>query len=292
MAEITAALVKKLRDMTNAGMMDCKKALAETNGDLEAAVLYLREKGIAKAASKADRAANQGIITTRISPCGCSGIMLEVNCETDFVSKNENFQNFVDELADTLITTEAATLDEALTVDVKGNSLADYVKAKVIEIGENMMVSKFDRFDIEAGKNGAITSYIHMGGKVGVLLQVSTGKAETATDEKFLTLIKDVTLHIAASAPRSISSADLDPEYIAQEQEIARKQLIEEGKPENLLDKILPGKLKALYAQSCLLNQGFVKDPAVTVEDLIASVAKELGDTIKVESFTRFQLGA
>lgn len=292
MAEITAALVKKLRDMTNAGMMDCKKALAETNGDLEAAVLYLREKGIAKAASKADRAANQGIITTRITPCGCAGVMLEVNCETDFVSKNENFQNFVNELADALITTEAANLDEALAIDIKGNTLGDHIKTKVIEIGENMMLSKFDRFEIKAGQNGAITSYIHMGGKVGVLLQVSTGKAETATNEKFQELIKDLTLHIAASAPRSVSSADLDPEYIAQEQEIAKKQLIEEGKPENLLDKILPGKLKALYAQSCLLDQGFVKDPGVTVENHIASVAKELGDTIKVDGFTRFQLGA
>ncbi len=292
MAEITAALVKKLRDMTNAGMMDCKKALAETNGDIEAAVLYLREKGIAKAASKADRAANQGIITARITPCGCAGIMLEVNCETDFVSKNENFQNFVNELADALIASDAATLDEALAVDINGGTLGDYVKSKVIEIGENMMVSKFDRFEIKADEQGAITSYLHMGGKVGVLLQVSTGKAETAANEKFTTLIKDLTLHIAASAPRSISSADLDPEYIAQEQEIAKKQLIEEGKPENLLDKILPGKLKALYAQSCLLNQGFVKDPAITIEDLIASVGKELNDEIKVVAFTRFQLGA
>lgn len=292
MAEITAALVKKLRDMTNAGMMDCKKALAETNGDLEAAALYLREKGIAKAASKADRAANQGIITTRISPCGGNGIMLEVNCETDFVSKNDNFQNFVNELADALIATDAATLDQALAVDVKGSPLSDYVKSKVIEIGENMMLSKFERFEIKADQKGAITSYIHMGGKVGVLLQVATGKAETAESEQFRTLIKDLTLHIAASAPRSISSDDLDPAFIAEEQEIARKQLIEEGKPENLLDKILPGKLKALYAQSCLLYQGFVKDPSVTVEDLIASVAKELGDTIKVEAFTRFQLGA
>lgn len=291
MAEITAALVKKLRDMTNAGMMDCKKALNETNGDIEAAALYLREKGIAKAASKADRAANQGIITTRITPCGCAGIMLEVNCETDFVSKNENFQGFVDELADALIQTEASTLDEALAIDINGTTLSDYVKSKVIEIGENMMLSKFERYEIKGDNNGAITSYIHMGGKVGVLLQVATGKTETAENEEFLTMIKDITLHIAAMSPRSISSDDLDPAFIAEEQEIARKQLIEEGKPGNLLDKILPGKLKALYAQSCLLNQGFVKDPSITIEGLIDTIAKKLGDTIKVKSFKRFQLG-
>ena len=141
------------------------------------------------------------------------------------------------------------------------------------------------------GANGAITSYIHMGGKVGVLLSIATGKAETVKEATFQTLIKDITLHIAAAAPRSLSSADLDPSFIEEEQEIAKKQLIEEGKPEHLLEKILPGKLKALYAQSCLLNQGFVKDPNVTIENLVKDTAKSLGDTIEVVAFSRFQLG-
>ncbi len=291
MAEITAALVKQLRDKTNAGMMDCKKALAETNGNLDEAVHYLREKGIAKAAAKADRAANQGIIASRISDCGCDGILVEVNCETDFVSKNENFQNFVNTVADTLAASDAKDLDAALKVEIAGGTMDDFIKAKVIEIGENMMLRKFARLSIAEGTNGAITSYIHMGGKVGVLLSIATGKAETAKEETFQTLIKDITLHIAAAAPRSLSSADLDPSFIAEEQEIAKKQLIEEGKPEHLLEKILPGKLKALYAQSCLLNQGFVKDPNVTIENLVKDTAKSLGDTIEVVAFDRFQLG-
>ena len=291
MAEITAALVKELRDKTNAGMMDCKKALKETNGNIEEAVLYLREKGIAKAASKADRAANQGIIAARISGCGCDGILIEVNCETDFVAKNENFQNFVNTVADTLLASDAKDLESALKVSINGGTMEDFIKAKVIEIGENMMLRKFARFTVAEGTKGDITSYIHMGGKVGVLLSVTAEKDETLMNDAFLTLIKDLTLHIAAAAPRSLSSADLDPDFVAQEQEIARKQLIEEGKPEHLLEKILPGKLKALYAQSCLLNQAFVKDPNVTVENLIKNTSKELGDNVAIATFTRFQLG-
>ena len=224
MAEITAALVKQLRDKTNAGMMDCKKALAETNGDLEEAVLYLREKGIAKAAAKADRAANQGIIAARISACGCDGILVEVNCETDFVAKNENFQNFVNTVADTLLASDAKDLDSALKVTINGSTMEDFIKAKVIEIGENMMLRKFSRLSVAEGANGAITSYIHMGGKVGVLLSIATGKAETVKEATFQTLIKDITLHIAAAAPRSLSSADLDPSFIEEEQEIAKKR--------------------------------------------------------------------
>lgn len=290
MAEITAAIVKQLRDKTNAGMMDCKKALAECNGDLDEAVKYLREKGISKAAAKADRAANQGIITSRVTECGCDGILIEVNCETDFVSKNENFQNFVAKLADTIAASKATTLEEALAVEVEGLTAEDFIKAKVIELGENMMLRRFARLSV--AEEGTIADYIHMGGKVGVLLNVSTGKEETTKADSFKTLVKDITLHIAASAPRSLCSDDLDPAIVAEEKEIYRAQLIEQGKPETMLDKILPGKMKAFYAQACLLDQGFVKDPSQTVAATIAAVAKELGDDIKVVAFSRFQLGA
>ena len=290
MAEISAAIVKTLRDKTNAGMMDCKKALIECNGDLDEAIKYLREKGIAKAAAKADRAANQGIITTRLSACGCDGILLEVNCETDFVSKNDNFQGFVATLADALIASSAKNLDEALTVQIDGLTLADYIKAKVLELGENMMLRRFERFSV--AQNGAIASYIHMGGKVGVLLSVETGKKETVESDSFKELVKDLTLHIAAAAPRSLSSADLDPAIVEEEKGIYRAQLIEQGKPEAMLDKILPGKMKAFYAQACLLEQGFVKDPAVCVLDIVNQTAKQLGDDVKVICFARFQLGA
>lgn len=291
MAEITAALVKELRDKTNAGMMDCKKALAECNCNMEEAVKYLREKGIAKAASKADRAANQGIITTRISECACDGILIEVNCETDFVSKNENFQNFVAILADTLAASSAKTLEEALAVSLEGMTVDEYIKAKVIELGENMMLRRFARFSLN-GETGTVASYIHMGGKVGVLLKVVTGKKETLDSDSFKSLVKDLCLHIAATAPHSLCSDDLDPAIVEEEKAIYKAQLIEQGKPESLLEKILPGKMKAFYAQACLLEQGFVKDPAVTVTEVIAGVAKETADGIKIVEFTRFQLGA
>lgn len=291
MAEITAATVKELRDKTNAGMMDCKKALAECNGNMDQAITYLREKGIAKAASKADRAANQGIITTRISECGCDGILIEVNCETDFVSKNENFQNFVAILADTLAASSAKTLEEALAVGIDGITVDEYIKAKVIELGENMMLRRFARYTLD-NENGSIASYIHMGGKVGVLVKVVTGKAGTAAQDSFKTLVKDICLHIAASAPRSLCSDDLDPAIVEEEKSIYKAQLIEQGKPEALLEKILPGKMKAFYAQACLLDQGFVKDPAVAVSEVIAGVAREVGDDIRIVEFSRFQLGA
>lgn len=289
MAEITAAIVKQLRDKTNAGMMDCKKALAECNGNIDDAVKYLREKGISKAEAKADRAANQGIITARVTECGCDGILIEVNCETDFVSKNDNFQGFVAKLADTLAASKATTLEEALAVEIDDTTVDNYVKTKVIELGENMMLRRFARLSV--ANEGIIADYIHMGGKVGVLLNVATGKEETTKADSFKTLVKDITLHIAASAPRSLSSDDLDPAIIAEEKEIYRAQLIEQGKPESLLDKILPGKMKAFYAQACLLDQGFVKDPSQSVAATIDAVAKELGDQITVVAFTRFQLG-
>lgn len=291
MADITAALVKELRDKTNAGMMDCKKALTETNGNIEEAVLYLRERGIAKAASKASRTANQGIIAARVTSCGCSGILVEINCETDFVAKNDNFKNFVDTVADTLLASDATTLDSALQVAINGGSMDDFIKAKVIEIGENMMLRKFVRYSLQAGVNGAITSYIHMGGKVGVLLEVATGKAETTKTDAFQALIKDLTLHIAAAAPRGLTGVDLDPAFVAEEQAIAREQLLGEGKPADLVEKILPGKLKSLFKQSCLLDQEFVKDPTLSVQQLVDQVAKQAGDKVEVKAFTRFQLG-
>lgn len=186
MAEITAALVKSLRDKTDAGMMDCKKALIECDGDMDAAVKFLREKGIAKAAAKADREANQGIIAALVSDCGCDGILLELNCETDFCAKGDKFQSLVAEVAKTLKASEAKTLEEALQVSMGEGSVEEYIKAMCSSIGENMMLRKFARLSV-AG-NGAITSYIHMGGKVGVLLSVASGKEETAKSDAFKAL--------------------------------------------------------------------------------------------------------
>ena len=288
MADITPQMVKELRIKTDAGMMDCKKALMECDGDMDAAVKYLREKGIAKAAKKADREAKEGVVTTMVE--GNDGIIFEINCETDFCSKGDKFRALVAEIGAALKASSAKTLDEALNVALNGTTVEKYLAEQCAAIGENMKFRKFARYTL-AGE-GSIVSYIHMGGKVGVLLQVACGNAATVAAEAFQTMCKDITLHIAACAPKSVDSSSLDPAFVAEEQEIAKAQLIAEGKPEALLEKILPGKLKALYKQSCLLSQEFVKDPSVSVEKLVANIGKELGDTITVVSFERFQLGA
>ena len=281
-------MVKELRVKTDAGMMDCKKALVECDGNMDEAVKYLREKGIAKAAKKADREAKEGVVATVVE--GKDGIIFEINCETDFCSKGDKFRALVDEVGAALKASAATTLDEALNVPMAGTTVEKYIAEQCAAIGENMKFRKFGRYTL-AGE-GSIVSYIHMGGKVGVLLQVSCTKPETAAAEDFATMCKDITLHIAACAPKSVDSSSLDPAFIAEEQEIAKAQLIAEGKPEKLLEKILPGKLKALYKQSCLLSQEFVKDPSVSVEKLVADTGKKLGDTLKVEAFLRYQLGA
>lgn len=281
-------MVKELRVKTDAGMMDCKKALVECDGNMDEAVKYLREKGIAKAAKKADREAKEGVVATVVE--GKDGIIFEINCETDFCSKGDKFRALVAEVGAALKASAATTQDEALNVPMSGTTVEKYIAEQCAAIGENMKFRKFGRYTL-AGE-GSIVSYIHMGGKVGVLLQVSCTKPETAAAEDFVTMCKDITLHIAACAPKSVDSSSLDPAFIAEEQEIAKAQLIAEGKPEKLLEKILPGKLKALYKQSCLLSQEFVKDPSISVEKLVADTGKKLGDTLKVEAFLRYQLGA
>jgi len=286
---ITAAIVKELRDKTNAGMMDCKKVLTETNGDIEASVKLLRERGIAKAAAKADRAANEGIIVARVNPAATSGILLELNCETDFVSKNESFQAFVHEVADVLAAANAADHAAALAVQHGQYTLEDTVKAKVLEVGENLQFRKYVRFDAAPG--GVIGSYIHMGGKVGVLIEVGTTQAATAANPTFRELVKDLTLHIAASAPKGLSREDILEAVVENEKDIFRARLIAEGKPEAMIEKIIPGQLAKFYAESCFLEQGFVKDTDITVAKLLAAKGAELGDTLTVTRFIRFGLG-
>ncbi|MFD0893267.1 elongation factor Ts [Luteolibacter ambystomatis] len=286
---ITASLVNDLRKKTNAGMMDCKRALEETQGDLEAAAKLLREKGIVKASSKADRAANEGIITARLSENGKSGILLEVNCETDFVSRNDNFQGFVNGLADTLIASSAADLDAAQQVSFLGAPVEETVKAKIAEVGENLQFRKYVRFD--AAGEGAVSSYIHMGGKVGVLIEVGAGNAETASTAGFRELVKDLTLHIAAAAPRGLSREDIPADVVEAEKDIFRAQLADSGKPANIIENIINGKIAKYFAESCFLEQGFVKDPDTSITKLLEAKGKELGDTLTVRRFVRFGLG-
>lgn len=286
---ITASIVKELRDKTNAGMMDCKKVLTETNGDIEASIKLLRERGIAKAGAKADREANEGIITARVNDVASMGILLEVNCETDFVSKNENFQAFVAAIADKLADSNAADHAAALTVPLGESTLEDFVKFKVVELGENLQFRKYVRFDAAPG--GVVGSYIHLGGKVGVLLEVGTTNSAVASQPAFQELIKDLTLHIAACAPKGLSRNDIPEAIVNAEKDIFRVRLIEQGKPENIIENILKGQIAKFFAESCFLEQGFVKDPEITITQLLEQKGKELGDTLSVTRFVRFGLG-
>ena len=286
---ITASLVNELRKKTNVGMMECKKALTETAGDLDAAVKYLRERGIMKAEGKADREASEGIIAARLSADGKTGILLEVNCETDFVSRNEGYVKFVDEIADTLAASDAKNLQEALAVKIGDLSVEDFTKAKVLELGENIRLRKFERFDLQDG--GAIAQYIHMGGKVGVLLEVGAANGETATKEEFRDLVKDITLHIAAIAPKGLSRDDISADAVEREKEIYRVQLANEGKPAEMIEKIIMGKIGKFFSDNALLEQAFVKDADTTIKKLVEAKGKELGDTLVVRRFVRFGLG-
>lgn len=287
---ITASAVKELRDKTNAGMMECKKALTETNGDLDAAVKLLREKGIVKAGKRADRETSEGVISASVNDAATAGVLVEVNCETDFVAKNDNFTNFVDEVTGIIANGAADSAEAALALASGEGTVEDTLKAKFIELGEVIAVKRVTRF--ETSGTGAVASYIHMGGKVGVLIEVACEKAETTSADAFQTLLKDITLHVAAASPAGLTREDIDATVVEEENEINRKQLEAEGKPANIIDKILVGKINKFYSEQCLVEQAFVKDPDTSISKLLEAKGKELGDTIEIKRYARYSVGA
>ena len=292
MAAITAQLIKTLRDKTNAGMMDCKAALTESGGDLEEAEVILRKKGITGADKKAGRATSEGVIASRIDADAKTGVLVQVSCETDFVAKNENFQSFVDGLVNHVAEGDAAgSVDELLAQKYVGDdsmTVEEVVKSKIGELGENMALSRFERFELDG--EGVIASYIHPPGKVGVLLEAGCTQADTASNEKFREVVKDIALHIAAAQPLCVSRDEVPAEKVESEKEIYREQV--KGKPENIIDKIVEGKLDKFYASMALLEQGFIKDPDKSVSDLLAAAGKEIGDDgLTVRRFARFAIG-
>ncbi|MBT4796854.1 translation elongation factor Ts [Akkermansiaceae bacterium] len=286
---ITASLVKELREKTGVAMMECKNALKETEGDIDAAIKILRERGEAKAEKKASRDANEGIIVAALAESGKSGVLVEINCETDFVAKNENFQAFVGEVAATVLAGNVTDLEAAKALPKGDETLEGFIKTKVLEMGENLQFRRFDRLTLNG--EGAVASYIHLGGKVGVLIEVSSEKAETASSEIFKDLVKDLTLHIAATSPAGLKREDIPAELVESEKDIFRKQMEGAGKPADILEKIIEGKLGKFYSERCLLEQGFVKEPDTAIKSLLEAKGKELGDTITVNSFLRFGLG-
>jgi elongation factor Ts len=271
---ITAQMVKELREKTGAGMMDCKKALTETNGDMEKAIDWLREKGIAKAAKKADRIAAEG--TTLIEVDGNTAVILEVNSETDFVAKNEGFKTLVKELAAHLLANKPATVEEALQQKMdNGATVEEHINAAIAKIGEKITLRRFEI--VEKGENAAFGAYLHMGGRIGVLTLL-----EGTTNEE---VAKDVAMHIAAINPKYVSRDQVSQEEIAREREVLTQQALNEGKPENIVAKMVEGRLNKFYEDICLLEQSFVKNPDVKVRQFVESN----GATVK--SFVRYEVG-
>lgn len=287
---ITASAVQELRKITNAGMMACKKALTETEGDMDAAVKLLREKGIVKSAGRSDRETSEGLIAANVSEDGSTGVLVEVNCETDFVAKNEGFGAFVSDITQTISESEASDADAAAALSFGDGTVQDALGAKFSELGEVIKVNRVTRFNREG--NGTIASYIHMGGKVGVLLELGAENADTAGNEAFQGLARDICLHIAALNPAGLTRDDIDASTIEEENEINRKQLEAEGKPAEIIDKILIGKINKYFSESCLVDQAFVKDDSVSVKKHVDAVGKEIGDTLTIRRYARFNIGA
>jgi elongation factor Ts len=275
MAEITAAAVAQLREMTNAGMMDCKKALTEAKGDLQAAVDILRKKGAATATTKGAKEAREGVIAQYITPDGRLGVLAEINCQTDFVARNDMFRAFAEEVVRRLATDPDADFE------------AERV-AMVAKIRENIRIARHQRMEVQG--NGLIAAYIHTGSKVGVLVEVGAGQETTVANDEFKQLVKDITLQIAAGHPLAVSREQVPPAVIAKEREIAAEQV--KGKPAPVVEKIVQGKLEKFYQTYCLLDQGFVKkNSEVSVKEHIGTVEKQLGDTVTIRRFVRFQVG-
>ena len=288
MAQITAALVKQLREMTDSPMMECKKALVEADGDIEKAVDVLRKMGVAKAVKRAGRDTNEGTIAAYVSEDGKTGALLELTCETDFVGTNPKFTGFAMELAKAVAENDPAD-EAALKACAMGEGTVESELTEMIHvIGENMKVGRFVRC---ATTSGAYSSYVHSNGKLGVLVEFSFANAETAANDTFKSFAHDVALQVAAANPIACTREDVPADVVEREKAIYMKQAADTGKPEAIQERIATGKLEAFYKEQCLVDQQFIKDGSVTITELAAKVSKELGDDIKVVSFQRMAFG-
>ena len=281
---ITAQMVKELRESTGAGMMDCKKALQEAEGNMERAVDILREKGLSKAAKKADRIAAEGLVAIELNEDNTVASMVEVNSETDFVAKNEDFKTFVKDAAEMALATTKEDV-EGLLADThkEGIALSEVLNNRVATIGEKLELRRFAKITT----NGQVAGYIHGGGKIGVLVELET----EARDAEIIAMGRDIAMQVAAMNPKYVSKDDVDQEYIAHETEILTQQALNEGKPANIVEKMIKGRLEKQLKEVCLVEQTFVKNPDLTIKQLIADVAKKVGSEIKVARVVRFEVG-
>ena len=273
MAQITAAIVKELRERTGAGMMDCKKALVATEGDMEKAIDFLREKGLSQAAKKAGRVAAEGAVVAHVTEDGKVGAIVEVNCETDFVGQNENFQALAKSIAALIVETNPADVETLLASELDGKAVKDVVTEAIAKIGENISVRRFVRFESAEGK---IYSYIHAGGKIGVLVDMKGGDLE---------LGKDIAMQVAAANPQYLDRTEVPASELEHEKDILTEQARNEGKPEKIIEKMVLGRINKYYKDVCLVDQEFIKDGDLTISKLLKSKNAE------VARFARFQLG-
>jgi elongation factor Ts len=308
MAEITPELVKKLRERTGAGIMDCKRALVEANGDLPQAEIILRKQGIAAAGRKESRSTKQGLIGSFISADGKLGALVEVNCESDFVARTEDFQALTADVAAHIAETKPKFVRlEEVTEAERANfrdhqalyeqkfakdqstTIGELVKTKIAKLGENIAVSRFVVFEVNG--NGVVGNYIHTGGQIGVLLEVNTSSDDVTQKSEFSTLVRDIAMQIAAAAPQCVSKEDVAKDLLERERDIQRERARGEGKPEKMLEKIVEGRMSKFYEEVCLLEQPFIRDNTVSVGDLIRTAAAKLGGSINVASFVRYKVG-
>ena len=284
MAAFTAQDVKTLREKTGCGMMDCKKALTNADGDMDKAIDFLREQGLAKAAKKASRIAAEGVAYATTNADASVGVVIEVNAETDFVAKNDSFMDFVKACAQTVIEQNPADVDELITLKAAGSeqTVAELLQEKIQTIGENIKIRRFERME------GACVAYVHAGGKIGVLVNFTT---DIAVNDEFIAYGKDVAMQIAALNTPYLTEADVPAEVIEHEKEVMRQQVINEGKPEAIADKIVMGKIGKFYKENCLVDQEFVKDNKQTIKQYTNNAAKALGGNIEIAKFVRFEKG-
>ncbi|MGE0632111.1 MAG: translation elongation factor Ts [Pseudobdellovibrionaceae bacterium] len=288
---ITATLVKELREKTSAGMLDCKKALEETGGDFEKAIEWLRVKGLSSAAKKADRVATEGLVQAWMSADRKTGVLVEVNSETDFVSRNDGFKALVADMAHHVGSTsglegqgEGSSLMTQTFAKNPSETVDVHLKNAIAKIGENLVVRRYVRIN---AKDGFAHTYIHGDGKIGVAVEVTT----KSTDEAIRTFANDVCLHVAAMSPISITADDIPAEMVTKERAVLKAKALEQGKKPEMIDKIVEGQIKKWMAESCLLEQAFVKNPDQKVKDYMADVSKKTGQPLSIKQVVRFGLG-
>jgi elongation factor Ts len=308
MAEISAQLVKTLREKTGAGMMECKKALVEANGDIEEAITVLRKRGIASAGKKESRSTKQGMIAAHVSGDGKLGVLAEVNCESDFVARTEDFQTLASDIAAHIAETKPKAVRlEDVTEAERANfkqhealyeqkfakdhntTVGELVKAKIAKLGENINVSRFVLYGVSG--TGAVGNYVHTGNQIGVLLEVHAGKAETLANADVKKLVHDIAMQIAAAHPQCVGRENVPQELLNKEREIQKERARTEGKPEKMLEKVVEGRLGKFYEEICLMEQPFIRENTLSIAELIKNTVGKLGDTVTITRFVRFKVG-